>query len=213
MQFFCNIVVAGTIIFGGGPVVIPLLRDYVVVPGTSLPSIAHSASLTNPGWVSSRDFLLIFSILQAFPGPNFNFAVALGFLACPGYRPLGAILGFIGIFSPGILLKLGLLPFYASWRDKPIARSIIRGLNAAASGLVFTAVWQLFLVGYIYSSAAGDGVESQTVSGPLTADPFWAVVSSGAFLACRNFATPPWAAIPAGGLAGLAWYGVHASRQ
>lgn len=196
--------------------VIPLLRDYVVVPGRSfLPYIHILTALIHPGWVSSRDFLLIFSILQAFPGPNFNFAVALGFLACPGYRPLGAILGFVGIFSPGILLKLGLLPFYASWRDKPIARSIIRGLNAAASGLVFTAVWQLFLVGYIYSSAegSGGGAGTQTVSGPLTADPFWAVVSSGAFLACRNFATPPWAAIPAGGLAGLAWYGVHASRQ
>lgn len=111
-------------------------------------------------------------------------------------------------------MKLGLLPFYASWRDKPIARSIIRGLNAAASGLVFTAVWQLFLVGYIYSSATGtgSGEEVQTVSGPLTADPFWAVVSTGAFLACRNYKVPPWAAIPAGGLAGLAWYGVHASK-
>jgi chromate transport protein ChrA len=35
-QFFCNLIIAGTIIFGGGPVVIPLLRDYVVVPGKSL---------------------------------------------------------------------------------------------------------------------------------------------------------------------------------
>lgn len=167
-------------------------------------SVRHSTPL--PGMLG-----LMFR--QAFPGPNFNFAVALGFLANPGYRPLGAILGFIGIFSPGILLKLGLLPLYASWRDKPIARSIIRGLNASAAGLVFTAVWQLFLVGYIYYSADGLGGNGQTVSGPLTADPFWAVVSSGAFLACRTFGVPPWAAIPAGGVAGLAWYGVQSTRS
>jgi chromate transport protein ChrA len=47
---------AGTIIFGGGPVVIPLLRSYVV----------------DPGWVCSRDFLLGLAIIQAFPGPNFK---------------------------------------------------------------------------------------------------------------------------------------------
>ena len=144
---------------------------------------------------------------QAFPGPNFNFAVALGYLACPQYRLLGAVLGYIGIFSPGVILKLGLLPLYALWRGKPIARSILRGLNAVAAGLVFTAVWQLFLIGYIYQPAAGSA-EGQTVSGPLTADPFWAVVSSGSFLATKSFKSPPWLSVVLGGLAGLAWYGV-----
>ena len=56
LDLFTNMYLAGTIIFGGGPVVIPLLREYVVVPG----------------WVSSRDFLLGLAIIQAFPGPNFN---------------------------------------------------------------------------------------------------------------------------------------------
>jgi chromate transport protein ChrA len=191
LDFFSNMVVAGTIIFGGGPVVIPLLRDYVVVEG----------------WVSDRDFLLIFAILQAFPGPNFNFAVALGALAIGHNRGLGAFLGYVGIFGPGILLKLALLPLYANWRDKAVARSIIRGLNAAASGLVFTAVWQLFLVGYVYVAASGDS--KQTVSGPLTADPFWAVTATGAFLACRNYKAPPWLAVGGGAVAGLCWYGVH----
>ena len=54
--------ISGTIIFGGGPVVIPLLRDYVVVEGehTSLVEIEATLIL---GWVSSRDFLLIFAVL------------------------------------------------------------------------------------------------------------------------------------------------------
>jgi chromate transport protein ChrA len=205
------------------------LRDYVVVEGTSLP--AWSTADTNwSGWVSSRDFLLIFAILseesqaptfipradlprQAFPGPNFNFAVALGILsltssANPRLAPLGAFLGYVGIFLPGILLKLALLPLYSSWRDKSIAKSVIRGLNATASGLVFTAVWQLFLVGYIYQSADGTQGGRGTLSGPLTADPFWAVVASGSFLGTRSFSSPPWLSIMLGGLAGLAWYGV-----
>lgn len=186
--------VAGTIIFGGGPVVIPLLRDYVVAEG----------------WVSSRDFLLVFAILQAFPGPNFNFAVALGALAVSHNRGLGAFLGYVGIFGPGILLKLALLPLYANWREKAVARSIIRGLNAAASGLVFTAVWQLFLVGYVY--VAADGESKQAVSGPLTSDPFWAVVASGSFLACRNYSAPPWLGVAGGAVAGLSWYGVTLNK-
>lgn len=88
-------------------------------------------------------------------------------------------------------------------------RSVIRGLNAAASGLVFSAVWQLFLVGYVYQSPDGQGIDGQTFSGPLTSDPFWAVVSSGAYVGCKMFNIPPWAAIPMGGLAGMAWYGVQ----
>lgn len=188
-------IIAGTIIFGGGPVVIPLLRDYVVVPG----------------WVSSRDFLLVFAILQAFPGPNFNFSVALGILAVSSNPGLGAVLGFIGIFSPGIILKLALLPLYSSWRDKAVARSVIRGLNATASGLVFVAVWQLFLVGYIYQPATGEEPR-QTMSGPLTSDPFWAVIASASYLATRSFKSPPWLSVLGGGVAGLAWYGVQQQR-
>lgn len=65
--------------------------------------------------------------------------------ANPSNPALGAVLGFIGIFSPGIGLKLALLPVYNKWRRHKPARSALRGLNAAASGLVYTAVWQLFL--------------------------------------------------------------------
>jgi len=72
--------------------------------------------------VSSRDFLLGYAILQAFPGPNFNFAVYLGILAVPSTPALGAFLGFLGIFSPGIVLKLALLPLYKTWRSHSIVK-------------------------------------------------------------------------------------------
>ncbi|KAF8914154.1 chromate transporter-domain-containing protein [Gymnopilus junonius] len=71
-SLFNSMFLAGTIIFGGGPVVIPLLRDYVV----------------EPGWVSPRDFLLGLAVIQALPGPNFNFAVYLGAMPHLHTRPL-----------------------------------------------------------------------------------------------------------------------------
>ena len=192
LDFFSNMVLAGVIIFGGGPVVIPLLRGYTV----------------ENGWVESRDFLLGFAILQAFPGPNFNFAVYLGVLALPSNPVLGGFLGWLGIFSPGIMLKLALLPAYNRWRKFNVAKSVLRGLNAAAAGLVFTAVWQLFLVGYIYTPANGSATGSTSASGPLTSDPFWGVVAASAFVATQWFKSPPAVSIAAGALAGMAWFGV-----
>ncbi|KAH8813909.1 chromate transporter-domain-containing protein [Flagelloscypha sp. PMI_526] len=192
LQFFTNMVIAGIIIFGGGPVVIPLLRNYTV----------------DNNWVASRDFLLGFAILQAFPGPNFNFAVYLGVLSVPKNPILGGFLGWLGIFSPGILLKLSLLPLYGTWRKLEIAKSALRGLNAAASGLVWTAVWQLFLVGYIHTSATGETPETGSTSGPLTSDPFWGVIAASAFVATQWFKLPPAAAILVGAVAGLCWFRV-----
>ncbi|SAM83070.1 related to chromate transport protein [Ustilago bromivora] len=191
-DFFTNMMIAGVIIFGGGPVVIPLLRGYTV----------------ENGWVDSRDFLLGFAILQAFPGPNFNFAAYLGVLSVPSNPALGAFIGWLGIFSPGILLKLSLLPIYNTWRKHEVAKSVLRGLNASATGLVYTAVWQLFLVGYIYTPARGAVVEATSQSGPLTSDPFWGVVASSAFVATQWFKSPPAVTIVAGAVAGLAWFGV-----
>ncbi|KAE8183749.1 hypothetical protein A4X06_0g2122 [Tilletia controversa] len=191
---FTNMVIAGLIIFGGGPVVIPLLRAYVV----------------QTGWITDRDFLIGFAILQAFPGPNFNFAAFCGVLAVNTNPALGAILGWLGIFSPGIILKLALLPVYSKFRQQQSVRSTLRGLNAAASGLVFSATYQLFIVGYIYQSATGLR-DQKTMSGPLTSDPFWTVVVASSFVGSQFFSSPPWLNIAGGAVAGLAWYGVQKS--
>lgn len=86
--------------------------------------------------VTSRDFLLGFAVLQAIPGPLFNFAVYLGVLTLPSQPVLGGLLGCVAIFLPGIILKMGLLPLYTKWRSSKITQSVLRGLNAAAVGLV-----------------------------------------------------------------------------
>ncbi|KAF2000226.1 chromate ion transporter-like protein [Amniculicola lignicola CBS 123094] len=183
---FANMYLAGTIIFGGGPVVIPLLRSYVV----------------DPGWVSPRDFLIGLAIIQAFPGPNFNFGVFLGALAvAPTKVPtvVGALLGFLGMFVPGITLAVGFQSLWAVLRTKPWLVSLLRGINATAVGLVFTAVYRLWEIGYL-TPESGSGKS-------LADDPWWVVVAALSYASTAWFSVPPAIAIIIGGILGLCWYG------
>lgn len=112
---------SGALVFGGGHVVLPLLRDAIVVPG----------------WVSEDRFLAGYGAAQAIPGPLFTFAGYLGALAVPmPYRVLGAILGLIGIFLPGLLILLGVLPFWNALRTHATAQSAMSGINASVVGLL-----------------------------------------------------------------------------
>ncbi|KAG0134854.1 chromate transporter-domain-containing protein [Tuber indicum] len=185
-DLFANMYLAGTIIFGGGPVVIPLLREYVV----------------EPGWVSSRDFLLGLAIIQAFPGPNFNFAVYLGALALNrgSSSVLGAFLGFLGIFFPGITLSIGVQSIWRVLRTKPAVVSLLRGVNATAVGLVFTAVYRLWEIGYLQGGQDG--------SGSLGLEPWWVVVAAVTYSSVQWWNVPPPVAIIGGAIGGIAWWGV-----
>ncbi|PVI03340.1 chromate transporter [Periconia macrospinosa] len=189
-DLFSNMYLAGTIIFGGGPVVIPLLREYVV----------------EPGWVSPRDFLLGLAIIQAFPGPNFNFGVYLGALAlAPTSTPsiVGALLGYIGIFAPGMVLTVGVQGLWRMLRTKPLFTSLLRGINAAAVGLVFTAVYRLWGIGYL-TPESGSGKS-------LAENPWWVVVAALTYAESAWFGVPPAVAIVVGAGLGLAWYGAVGS--
>ncbi|PPQ75207.1 hypothetical protein CVT26_008343 [Gymnopilus dilepis] len=194
LALFNNMLLAGTIIFGGGPVVIPLLRDYVV----------------DPGWVSPRDFLLGLAVIQAMPGPNFNFAVYLGALAVAGPASshsvpsiVGAILGWLGIFTPGLWISLGFQSIWQSLRKHrrgyEYVSSALRGVNATAVGFVFTAVYRLWEIGYLTKEA------TQGVS--LGEEPWWLVVASATYVGVEWFGVPPFVAILAGGCAGVGWWG------
>lgn len=189
LALFNNMFLAGTIIFGGGPVVIPLLREYVV----------------EPGWVTARDFILGLAIAQAFPGPNFDFAVYLGSLALAstGYTPaksfLGAVLGFLGIFTPGIWLCIAFQSLWRALRKKKIVTSLLRGVNAAAVGFVYTAVYRIWQVGYLTPT------QNQGIS--LANEPWWLVVSATTFALVEWYNFPPAVVIILGGLAGLGWWG------
>ncbi|RJE24739.1 Chromate ion transporter [Aspergillus sclerotialis] len=187
LDVFANMYLAGTVIFGGGPVVIPLLRSYVV----------------DPGWVSSRDFLIGLAIIQAFPGPNFNFAVFLGALALRTTSfptVFGAFLGGLGIFLPGITLAVAVQSFWRVLRKRKYVIDFLRGVNASAVGLVFTAVYRLWEIGYL-APRERDGQS-------LGKDPWWVVVAAVTYAESAWFKVPPAAAILLGAVLGLCWYGV-----
>jgi chromate transport protein ChrA len=189
-QLFSNMFLAGTIIFGGGPVVIPLLREYVVTEG----------------WVTPRDFLLGLAIIQAFPGPNFNFAVFLGGLTAVygGYNEaVGALLGYLGIFLPGIITVHGTMGIWSAIRGKRWVKSGLRGVNAAAVGLIYTAVYRLWQMGYV-----DEGFEAGKSLGD---DPWWVVVGVTSYVGGMWFNVNAPVAIILGAIMGLIRYAVVTS--
>ena len=117
---------SGALVFGGGHVVLPLLRQAFVAPG----------------WISDSAFLAGYGAAQAVPGPLFTFGAYLGTVVSPSPHGIpGAALGLIGIFLPGILILLGTLPFWDSFRKRPGAQAAMRGVNAAVVGLLGAALY------------------------------------------------------------------------
>jgi len=117
---------AGALVFGGGHVVLPLLKAEVV----------------DPGWASSDAFLAGYGMAQAIPGPLFAFAAYLGAIlnAAPNGAS-GATIALIAIFLPGLLLLYGALPFWDGLRRQPLAQAAMRGTNAAVVGLLGAALY------------------------------------------------------------------------
>ena len=125
---------SGALVFGGGHVVLPLLREAFVAPG----------------WVSDDAFLAGYGAAQAVPGPLFTFAAYLGAVANPSPHGVpGAALGLIGIFLPGILVLLGTLPFWDALRRKSGAQAMMRGVNAAVVGVLGAALYNPVWIGSV----------------------------------------------------------------
>lgn len=117
---------AGSLVFGGGHVVLPLLQ----------------AAVVPTGWVSDNAFLAGYGATQAMPGPLFTFAAYLG--AAMGPQPngiAGAAIALVGIFLPGFLLLVGALPFWDDFRSRPLAQAAMRGANAAVVGILGAALY------------------------------------------------------------------------
>ena len=117
---------SGALVFGGGHVVLPLLRTAVV----------------DPGWVSANAFLAGYGAAQAVPGPLFTFAAYLGAVAGVGPGGVaGAALALVAIFAPGLLLLMAVLPFWNGLRALSNARAAMAGVNAAVVGLLASALY------------------------------------------------------------------------
>jgi chromate transporter len=126
LNLFAAFYRAGALVFGGGHVVLPLLREAFVAPG----------------WISDDTFLAGYGAAQAVPGPLFTFAAYLGTVVQAQPHGLaGAALGLFGIFLPGILILIGMLPFWDAFRIRPGAQAAMRGVNAAVVGILGAALY------------------------------------------------------------------------
>jgi chromate transporter len=117
---------AGSLVFGGGHVVLPLLEAEVV----------------QPMWINADAFLAGYGAAQAMPGPLFTFAAYLGAVMGPEPNGIaGAAICLIAIFLPGFLLLIGALPFWDAFRTKPHNQAAMRGANAAVVGILGAALY------------------------------------------------------------------------
>jgi len=116
----------GSLVYGGGHVVLPLLRNETVLPG----------------WVSDDVFLAGYGAAQAVPGPLFTFAAYLGSVMSASPNGLaGGVLALAAIFLPAYLLIVGSLPFWEALRENRAVQSALRGVGAAVVGLLLAALY------------------------------------------------------------------------
>ena len=126
----------GSLVFGGGHVVLPLLHREVVLTGR----------------IPDAQFLAGYGAAQAVPGPLFTFAAYLGALMrTPPNGILGALMALVAIFLPSFLLLLGVLPFWALLRIRPGIQSALAGINATVVGLLAAALYSPVWTGAIAS--------------------------------------------------------------
>jgi chromate transporter len=138
LEVFDSFFRVGSLVFGGGHVVLPLLQTEVV----------------GPGWITNEQFVAGYGATQAVPGPLFTFSAYLG--AVMGPEPngwTGAFLALGAIFLPSFLLVVGALPFWDILRSAPVFQSALKGINAAVVGLLLTALYKPVWTSAIHSPA------------------------------------------------------------
>jgi chromate transporter len=117
---------SGSLVFGGGHVVLPLLQ----------------ATVVPPGWVDNDAFLAGYGAAQAVPGPLFTFSAYLGTVMGPQPNGwLGALICLVGIFLPSFFLAIGPLHLWNWFRQHSAMRSVLKGVNAAVVGLLLAALY------------------------------------------------------------------------
>lgn len=163
---------AGSLVFGGGHVVLPLLQSEVVPTG----------------WVSEQAFLAGYGLTQAMPGPLFTFAAFLGAAISPadagwGSQWIGGLIALVAIFVPSFLLVVGALPFWEQLRLNTRMQAALAGINASVVGLLLAALYQPIWINSILSSTDF-------------------VLALIAFVALMFWKLPPWLVVIAGAAAG-----------
>ncbi|MDR9433585.1 MAG: chromate efflux transporter [Spiribacter sp.] len=120
---------SGALVFGGGHVVLPLLETGLVAPGL----------------IDNDRFLAGYGAAQAIPGPIFSFAGYLGAQIFPNHALSAGLIALIVIFSPGMLLVAGLMPFWQTLSQYQPAQQALAGINATVVGLIAAVLWNPLL--------------------------------------------------------------------
>jgi chromate transporter len=129
---------AGSLVFGGGHVVLPLLQSTVVPSGA----------------VSNADFLAGYGAAQAVPGPLFTFSAYLGaVMDAPLSGWVGGLAFLVVIFVPAFLLLVGALPFWDALRARTSVQSAMAGVNAGVVGILLSALYDPVWTSAILSRA------------------------------------------------------------
>ena len=128
---------AGSLVFGGGHVVLPLLQSVVI----------------SPGLITNELFLAGYGAAQAMPGPLFSFAAYLGaLLKLEPNGLLGASTCLIAIYLPSFLLVIGVLPFWEQLRRYPAMKQAMQGINAVVVGILLAALYNPVWTNAIYNA-------------------------------------------------------------
>jgi len=112
----------------------------------------------------------------------------------------GAVIGYIAIFAPGLITVHGTMGMWRTLRTRRWVKSGLRGINAAAVGLIYTAVYRLWEIGYVDKTF--------TTGSSLGRDPWWVVVTATSYVGGYWFGLSVPLAILLGGVMGLIWHGV-----
>lgn len=140
IALFSNFFQAGSLVFGGGHVVLPLLENIV---GDQL---------------SQDAFLTGYATAQAVPGPMFTFATFLGYELLPSAPIWGALIATLAVFLPGFLLVLVVLKNWQQLAAIPALSGAMNGVNAAVVGLLLSALYQP-----VFQSAVGNSIDMALV--------------------------------------------------
>lgn len=152
---------AGSLVFGGGHVVLPLLE----------------AGTVATGWITPDAFLAGYGLAQAVPGPLFTFAAWLGALmAVPPNGVAGAVIALLALFLPGFLILTAALPFWDRLRRQPGAQAAMAGANAAVVGILGLALYDPVFVSAIAGRADFALALTCFLALTLWKAPSWAVV-------------------------------------
>lgn len=133
IKLFENFYRNGSLIFGGGQVLVPLL---------------YTEFVEFKNYLSSEEFLSGYGFVQSLPGPVFSFSAYVGTLSMRDtnifQQVLGGLMAAAGVFLPGTFLIFFVSRFWEDLKKYRVVKASLEGINAVSSGMVIAATFLLF---------------------------------------------------------------------